>query len=1441
MPENQNKIDFTPLSPAHVNAPVAASPTVPSAASDGIDFTPLSNAPSSTLPSSPSPAPLKAASQQTDGIDFTPLGSSSSSQTSNLPNPAPPQAKNPGFLDKAWHITNTPLASYLPDYNKAQSWVDKQKGFLGGMEKGAFNVVSGLTSPLSLALMIGTMGTGGFLESAGGTVLKEALMAGDEGLDAAGATAKVEQFAKAAKAAKEAMTTGAQPVSRAVEATGMDYNEFRSLNSMLHEAGLNSDNLMNAGDALKDNLMATKGLDEETAAREAAQIQQKEAQAKGVLNGYFEQQGLDPAAAQTKIAQFQKAADAAKEAIASQSTPVSAAVKAASGMSYDEFTSLGNVLRDQGLTENDVIGDNITRRLTSKLFNKMGATPAQAQRIAKGSEFLMNAGFTGQQLSSAFHTIPQFEQALKEGDYKAAGEYLVEGIVNGGLGLIGATHALHSAGEAVGNWHPDEGVKLRPSDESYKLKKLADEVDGQHQEAENKSKNWEREMYQAVGAKTGFFSGMIKTAADKIGYQKTLDKYLMALATGNDPELARQYGNALADAIGKPEKKIGAPETFLHQSSAISEPVKAPEGSNLENLDNTQLSHFQHPGLPENIQEMVQHAKDNLSAEAKSHLERWMNAYHTVANGLDEGETAIFKKLRAMDDLTWNIGNAMGVLGDKIENHIHQLWERPDRGPANQLVQEGRTGNFETAVNTARRRVFQNYLEGLLAGYKIKGDNPIALIAHDYATVVKAAAHKNFLDSLRDQNVRGPDARPVVALDGEGHSIAGPNGENAAYLVNPNRVRNIKIADADVDRMRANGDLDRFLARKDIIDITPKIRMDNIGSFIDQYEQMAEKQEPQYDEQGNNILRQKIAMLKDIRDHKVPADTLNEVNAQQKPVYVWHPQDYISPSHRAFKAWNWIMHTEDGKPILSYSDMKLHPEYAEYILNRLGLGYSALRDESTFIGKIGKAALRGGAEAKHVLLSLSPFHLNQLALRAVMLGVSPYYPDLKVEIESDPLLKLAVRNGLTLASDRFEMEQHTEGLASHSKLISKIPILGHAMDWYQDFLFNRVMQKYKAEAFKKMFAKYREAHPDWSDDGVAKAAADHVNAAFGGVPWKSLGRSTATQDWARLFLLAPDWLESEMRFAASMFHGGLGDRNFSREQVAKMAAGLWGIARILNYTTTGNFHFEAPFGLATKDKNGREIVYSVRTMPTDILHMASDPMGFLTGRLSPAVRLSGEALTHRDIYGRKLAPGQLAIDIARNMAPIPVEDLGQMMSGQSPEVGNFGQSAKAVGITAEVYRSPAEKLTMELASQRDESGTLNHAQVRHLEGLSRIENGLRSGTITYQQLEDLHDFGPLTPDDYKKIRNNLKLTHGLDPDMAAMVTKVDRMTAQDALQVWNVATPREKTALMHVMIQKKKSYFKKAFESETPQERMNDQTFLTFRQMFREPVNENQE
>ena len=354
-------------------------------------------------------------------------------------------------------------------------------------------------------------------------------------------------------------------------------------------------------------------------------------------------------------------------------------------------------------------------------------------------------------------------------------------------------------------------------------------------------------------------------------------------------------------------------------------------------------------------------------------------------------------------------------------------------------------------------------------------------------------------------------------------------------------------------------------------------------------------------------------------------------------------------------------------------------------------------------------------------------------------------------------------------------------------------VIGNSLNWYQDFLFKRYIPALKARAGELLFHEYQRLHPDWSVDRVAKAAATHANDTFGGINWKAMGRSATTQDWGRLMFLAPDWLESEMRSGARLFNkdeGGLG-----RAQVAKMALGMWGIARVLNVVTTGNPHYEAPFGLATKNKEGKETVFSIRTLPTDLLHAASDPVGFVKGRLSPTVRMGEELVSGRDQFGRKLQPYDLWVDVFRNMAPIPLQAVGQAISGTGPEIGNIGQAVKAVGGTAQTYQTPAQKLAADLASSHTESGPIDPAQMARHSRVIQLEDQARAGEISWPDLYKLaYQTDQISESELKKIQENVKATHGMELQWPPYF-RGHRLPAKEFLDLWDVTNPSERAAL----------------------------------------------
>lgn len=1445
-----------------------------------------------------------------------------------------------GILHKAWRVANTPLTEQfgIPSYRQGA----------GGFERGAEKILSGLTSPISLLLTAATLpigGEGGLLESAGSNVLKETLMAGADGLDAAGAAAETGKFVNATKAALAARDAS-QPIGAAVEATGMNYNRYIALNTILKDASLDS---------------------------------------------------------------------------------------------------------------TDLLGGNSIERGTSMVFRKLGVSPAQAQSVAKGLETALNVGFTAQQGYDALHTLPKVLDLWKEGDYDDANEALVEGLASGTLAAIGAHFAFGKAGELVGG--VNEAEALRPTQQAQVVRSLGESRNGEIKSAQGEAKNIEDDLNDGFGKKTYFgnvITSAVKSLNDVLREPKAVAEARAdmkrtawaALDTGLDQdglELARQKANFAYEIAGTPEKKIAYdPEKFGTATPPSLASVPGPEAAaqpaaggafvpQTPGAQTLEAGDGIHPRLPSDILDLVARAKDYPDT-LKTQIAKFGDAYANLANGLDFDQTALVKKLQ---NVNWDTGTKAinaGVIGDLQENYVHRVFGEHYEKAAGHFINELRSGVFDLNADQALHRVFGTGFEGMLRGYPIQVEDPVQLAGHDIESLRTIAANQNFVDGLRANGVKGSDGRPVTILKGEGAALGSRNGGDPALLVKPNAIRNISISESEIQNMQHSGLLSRHLSNGDILDVTPRVRPDNIdkwiadrqsdisglenqnhnhlnqpaartaleqthefvtthandtanavedafnngkplpkdGVFPKWLENVLKKDTPSKEEsqrvqdyidkrknwaqglnktgdgpikngeistllreagsrvpenlqefwkdqgyqdgKGNWVsaesiptednvpehsfenldsrhikqvsdaasdtqyeqLKKDVQVMQGVKSGALDKTALDSINAAEPKQFVWKPQGYVTPAKKLTGA-KWLAKTDDGTNVLVQGDIAFHPEFAPYLKNALGLDESPLRKQEGF-GKFTSKALAVGHEAKAVLLGMSPFHAMQEGLRAIMLGVNPLkiHPvdsfsldaisrlENAAQIARDALrddptnfehianvknaqgnleaaqhLRDIAGQGGTFTQSRKDVADHSEGLASHSKILSKIPILGKSLDWYQDFLFNRYMPSLKRDAAVRMYGEYEKAHPEWNPTAVAKATAEHVNNAFGGQDWRAMGRAAATQDWFSLFALAPDWLESEMRFAASTLRGGLGDKNFSRQQVALFSAGMWGVARALNLLNTGNMHLEAPFGIATKDQNGREVVYSMRTMPTDILHMASDPVGFMQGRMSPVTRLAQEASSGRDSFGRKLQPGDLWIDIARNMAPIPGQQLGAAISGNSSSTGNVGQIVKAFGGTSTVYRTEAEKLAGSLASNRDESGPMDEDKMRRSQAISRFEDQLRSGAMTKDQLDDAKDFGNLRPDEHKKIRENLKLTAGLDPETARMVSHVNNLDMPSALQVWDAATPAEKVGLSKIMLKKKTSYMKNALTKMTPQERMTDKTFVRVRKMF-EPTESEQ-
>ena len=168
-----------------------------------------------------------------------------------------------------------------------------------------------------------------------------------------------------------------------------------------------------------------------------------------------------------------------------------------------------------------------------------------------------------------------------------------------------------------------------------------------------------------------------------------------------------------------------------------------------------------------------------------------------------------------------------------------------------------------------------------------------------------------------------------------------------------------------------------------------------------------------------------------------------------------------------------------------------------------------------------------------------------------------------------------------------------------------------------------------------------------SDDQIVALTARESNAAFGEQNYRLMGRSPTTQDFLRLTLLAPDFLEARFRFVAQAL------KPYGREQriaLALMGATLYTGSRVLNKALDDDYHSDKPFSVFS---GGRE--YRLRTILGDVEHLLTDPRSFWYNRLSPVTRTAMEYVTARDDRGIKRSSAEQFTDFLSWFKPIPLQ------------------------------------------------------------------------------------------------------------------------------------------------------------------------------------------
>lgn len=396
-------------------------------------------------------------------------------------------------------------------------------------------------------------------------------------------------------------------------------------------------------------------------------------------------------------------------------------------------------------------------------------------------------------------------------------------------------------------------------------------------------------------------------------------------------------------------------------------------------------------------------------------------------------------------------------------------------------------------------------------------------------------------------------------------------------------------------------------------------------------------------------------------------------------------KDYkVIPNQPALEGWKWAAKDDAGNNIFLKADMALHPEAYNKLKNVLGK--SAIKEwyqtPTSKVMAVPKALMHGldigNSEVKKTMLGvLSPFHQVQEATHAGGHRVNPTFNIPEIDLVRNKDQMDAAQHGLMLQPDRASESQFMEGF-KQSKLISKIPALGPASDWYSNYLFHQYIPGLKFKTYQsilernnKVYAKDLAAGRIAPED-IKVLSAEQANAAFGHLNYADLGRNPTIQHIAQLGILAPDFFESRIRFAGQALKGATGLK-VGREQIlalATLALGQAALAYTAAQLAGGQWDEKRPFEMT---KDGKR--YTIRSVPEDIQKFMESPRQFLHNRLSILGKGTLQYSSGVNYKGQKVTAGETTKELAQQ--PLPLAARGFLGIG---ELSGMDQLAGAVGL-----------------------------------------------------------------------------------------------------------------------------------------------------------------
>lgn len=488
--------------------------------------------------------------------------------------------------------------------------------------------------------------------------------------------------------------------------------------------------------------------------------------------------------------------------------------------------------------------------------------------------------------------------------------------------------------------------------------------------------------------------------------------------------------------------------------------------------------------------------------------------------------------------------------------------------------------------------------------------------------------------------------------------------------------------------------------------------------------------------------------------------------------------EYIN--HPALRKWKWATKDAEGKPIFVQGDLYVHPDIYKELKNILT--GSAIRKHV-----LGRAALSISQNLKGVLLSglPTPFHQVHVGSHAIFHKINPFNcPEIDF---NDQVQRFAVESGLMVYNHQA-LADFSEGLISGG-IATKIPGTGRITQAYGEYLFKDLIPRYKMKLFREAFKRNSEIYKDkYTKEEIGEITANQANAAFGELNYKAMGRNPTLQDIYRLTALAPDFLEARLRFVGQAMRPG------GREQATALIRAvmfMYGGAIIANmlFSDEHKPHWDKPFQLVIGDKS-----YSLRSVPGDIYHLVSDPRSFIYHRFNPVTaRTLAEAISQRDVWGKRRDMRDQVGDFFRSITPIPAQGLVN-----EKEQTLFQSIIRSMGITSWKAKDAADRILSDyFVGHREDLGPAERREQEYKRKFDKLaETYLTEKTKkNYQKMMDFVNARPEV--DREKLDKRfgiLQKIHGIaEHDFFAQLPHVPPdIRAKAFFQKYNDATTTEK-------------------------------------------------